>query len=222
MNENHSTTNPPVAYNNCADVGGPFYHGTRAVLEAGTHLVPGHGSNFQQGRVSNHLCFTTLVETAAWGAKLAAALGGSGERGHIYVVEPLGPFEDDPKVSNKRFPGNPTRYPLRVVAELETWQGHAPEVLSGSWITSHSSGSRTSTSSRTKRSGDGSTRGSGKRLVHVEEQCADPGDTEALEPLRVHVAVRAGGVLVSEEVDPACRPDPKGPSLGKSSGATWP
>lgn len=136
MDESSSDSNPPVTYDTCADVGGPFYHGTKSVLEAGTHLVPGHGSNFQQGRVSNHLYFTTLVETAAWGAELAAALGGSGERGHIYVVEPVGSFEDDPNVTNKRFPGNPTRsyrtrHPLRVVAEVETWQGHAPEVLRG-------------------------------------------------------------------------------------------
>lgn len=86
--------------------------------------------------MSNHLYFTTLVETATWGAELASALGGSGERGHIYIVEPQGPFEDDPNVTNKRFPGNPTRsyrtrHPLRVVAEVETWQGHPPEVLRG-------------------------------------------------------------------------------------------
>ncbi|MDP9207611.1 MAG: NAD(+)--rifampin ADP-ribosyltransferase, partial [Actinomycetota bacterium] len=96
----------------------------------------GYGSNFQQGRVSNNIYFTALAETAAWGAELATAMAGSGERGHIYVVEPMGPFEDDPNVTNKRFPGNPTqsyrtRHPLRVAAELDSWQGHAPEVLKG-------------------------------------------------------------------------------------------
>jgi Rifampin ADP-ribosyl transferase len=119
-----------------AHVAGPYYHGTKAALEAGDELVPGHGSNFQEGRVSNHVYFTALVDTAAWGAELATALAGSGERGRIYVVEPLGPFEDDPNVTDKRFPGNPTRSyrtrsPLRVVGELHDWQGHEPEVLQG-------------------------------------------------------------------------------------------
>ncbi|RMB62155.1 NAD(+)--rifampin ADP-ribosyltransferase [Tessaracoccus antarcticus] len=123
-----------VTYDNCVHVEGPFYHGTKSVLETGCELVPGYGSNFQRGRVSNHIYFTALVETAAWGAELASALGNSGDRGRIYVVEPLGAFEDDPNVTNKRFPGNPTmsyrtRHSLRVLAELETWQGHAPEVL---------------------------------------------------------------------------------------------
>ena len=135
MGENLSTPTP-VTYDRCAHIEGPFYHGTKSALEAGAELVPGYGSNFQQDRVSNNIYFTALVETAAWGAELATALAGSGERGYIYVVEPMGPFEDDPNVTNKRFPGNPTqsyrtRHPLRVVAELESWQGHAPEVLKG-------------------------------------------------------------------------------------------
>jgi hypothetical protein len=124
----------PVTYERCDHVGGPFFHGTRAALEVGNELVPGFGSNFQAGRVSNNVYFTGLVDTAAWGAELATALAGSGERGRIYVVEPLGPFEDDPNVTGKRFPGNPTqsyrtRHPLRVVGELDSWEGHAPEVL---------------------------------------------------------------------------------------------
>lgn len=130
----HPGTHTPVTVDNCTQVEGPFYHGTKAVLEVGAELVPGRGSNFQQGRVSNHLYFTTLVETAAWGAQLAAALAGSSERGHIYVVEPGGPFEDDPNVTNKRFPGNPTRsyrtrHTLRVVAEHEAWEGHSREAV---------------------------------------------------------------------------------------------
>jgi rifampin ADP-ribosyltransferase len=133
MGEN-SSTHVPVTYEHCEHVRGPFYHGTRSALEAGDELVPGHGSNFQEGRVSNHVYFTALVDTAAWGAELATALADSGERGRIYVVEPLGPFEDDPNVTNKRFPGNPTqsyrtRDPLRVVGEVVDWQGHEPEVL---------------------------------------------------------------------------------------------
>jgi hypothetical protein len=127
-------THVPVTYEDCAHVPGPFFHGTRFSLGIGDELVPGRGSNFQAGRVSNHIYFTALVDTAAYGAELATALAGSPERGHIYVVEPLGPFEDDPNVTNKRFPGNPTqsyrsRDPLRVVAEVDGWEGHEPEVL---------------------------------------------------------------------------------------------
>ncbi len=130
----HPSEHTPVTYDSCSHIEGPFYHGTKATIEAAAELVPGYGSNFQQGRVSNNIYFTALVETAAWGAELATALAGSGERGHIYVVELMGPFEDDPNVTNKRFSGNPTqsyrtRHPLRVVAELESWPGHAPEVL---------------------------------------------------------------------------------------------
>jgi hypothetical protein len=131
-----SGTHVPVTYERYEHVGGPFYHGTKAVLEVGAELVPGFGSNFQQGRVSNNIYFTAVVETAAWGAELATALAGSSERGRIYVVQPLGPFEDDPNVTNKKFPGNPTqsyrtRHPLRVVGELDSWKGHDPEVLKG-------------------------------------------------------------------------------------------
>lgn len=126
----------PVTFDCCDQIEGPFYHGTKFTFEVGEKLVPGHGSNFHEGRVSNNIYFAALVETAVWGAELAAALAGSGERGHIYVVEPTGPFEDDPNVTNKRFPGNitqsyRTRQPLRVVGEVETWEGHAPEALQG-------------------------------------------------------------------------------------------
>lgn len=124
----------PATYEDCAHVAGPFFHGTRARLAAGDELVPGRGSTFQAGRRSNHVYFTTLVDTAAWGAELASALAGTGERGHVYQVEPLGPFEDDPNVTDKRLPGNPTRSfrsrrPLRVVREVDDWPGHPPEVL---------------------------------------------------------------------------------------------
>jgi rifampin ADP-ribosylating transferase len=131
-----SSTHVPVTYERCEHIGGPFFHGTKSLLEVGDELVPGYGSNFQEGRVSNHIYFTALVDTAAWGAELATALAGSGERGRIYVVEPLGPFEDDPNVTDKRFPGNVTQsyrthHPLRVVGEVDGWEGHDPEVLKG-------------------------------------------------------------------------------------------
>ena len=127
-------TRVAVTYDRCDHVAGPFFHGTRACFEVGDELVPGHGSNFQQGRVSNNVYFTARLETAVWGAELATALAGTGERGHVYVVAPEGPFEDDPNVTDKRFPGNPTesyrtRSPLRVVGEVTDWPGHPPEVL---------------------------------------------------------------------------------------------
>jgi hypothetical protein len=126
----------PVTYDRCDHVKGPFYHGTKSTFDVGDELVPGHGSNFHEGRVSNNVYFAGLLETAVWGAELATALGGHGDRGHVYVVEPTGPFEDDPNVTNKKFPGNitqsyRTRDPLRVISEVEAWEGHAPEVLNG-------------------------------------------------------------------------------------------
>lgn len=125
-----------VTFEHCSHVEGPFLHGTKALLSPGDELVAGYGSNFQEGRISNNIYFTSLESTAAWGAQLAMALAELDGRGHIYVVEPLGPFEDDPNVTNKRFQGNPTRsyrtpHALRVVAELEDWQEHPAEVLQG-------------------------------------------------------------------------------------------
>jgi hypothetical protein len=135
MSENNDTR-VPVTYDHCEHVPGPFFHGTKSVLAVGDELIAGYGSNFQQGRVSNNIYFTALVPTAAWGAQLAAALTGHTGRGHIYVVEPVGPFEDDPNVTDKKFPGNPTesyrtRHPLRVVRELDSWEPHSQEALDG-------------------------------------------------------------------------------------------
>lgn len=126
----------PVTFDRCDHIEGPFFHGTKSSLEVGDQLAPGYGSNFQDGRVSNNISFAALVETAVWGAELATALARSSERGHVYAVVPLGPFEDDPNVTNKKFPGNVTqsyrsRHPLRVVGEVESWEGHAPGVLQG-------------------------------------------------------------------------------------------
>jgi hypothetical protein len=124
----------PVTFQSCDHVTGPFFHGTRVAFGAGDEIVPGHGSNYHDGRVSNHVYFSVLLEPAVWGAELAVALSDDGGAEHIYVVEPTGPFEDDPNVTNKRFPGNVTqsyrtRHPMRIVREVETWDGHAPDVL---------------------------------------------------------------------------------------------
>ena len=129
-----SSDHDPVTFDRCDHVEGPFFHGTKAVVDVGDHLVPGHLSNFYEDRVANHVYFAALLEPAVWAAELAAALGRMGERGRVYVVEPTGPFEDDPNVTNKRFPGNVTRsyrtrHPVRVVDEVHEWEGHAPEAL---------------------------------------------------------------------------------------------
>lgn len=125
----------PVTFDSCDHVTGPFFHGTLVAFDIGDRLVPGHGSNYHDGRIANHVYFSALLEPAVWAAELATALAGSEERGRIYVVEPTGPFEDDPNVTDKRFPGNVTRsyrtrHPVRVVDEVITWEGHAPDVLS--------------------------------------------------------------------------------------------
>jgi rifampin ADP-ribosylating transferase len=109
---------------------GVHLHGTKADLGAGELLVPGRKSNYADGRSMNHVYFTATLDAAVWGAELASGEG----RGRIYLVEPTGPFEDDPNLTDKRFPGNPTlsfrsRAPVRVVGELTDWVGHSAEQL---------------------------------------------------------------------------------------------
>ncbi|MDR1432221.1 MAG: NAD(+)--rifampin ADP-ribosyltransferase [Propionibacteriaceae bacterium] len=109
---------------------GPFYHGTRAALRTGELIKLGRHSNFGQGHRANFAYFTATMDAATWGAELA--LGGG--PGRIYIVEPTGPFEDDPNLTDKKYPGNPTRSyrtrePLRVTGEVADWQPHPPEAL---------------------------------------------------------------------------------------------
>lgn len=109
---------------------GPFFHGTKADLQPGDLLTAGFRSNYRPEVVMNHIYFTALRDGAGLAAELAA---GDGEP-RVYLVEPTGAFEDDPNVTDKKFPGNPTRSyrstdPLRVVAELEDWTRLAPEAL---------------------------------------------------------------------------------------------
>lgn len=109
---------------------GPFFHGTKADLHAGDLLSAGRRSNYRAGIVMNHVYFTALVGPAALAAELAA--GDAAPR--VYVVEPAGDFENDPNVTDKRFPGNPTRSyrsrePVRVVEEVRDWPRLTPEEL---------------------------------------------------------------------------------------------
>jgi len=106
-----------------------FYHGTKADLQVGDLISPGFGSNFVE-RALNHIYFSATLEAATWGAELAKGEGG----GRIYVVEPTGAFEDDPNLTDKKFPVNVTASyrslkPLRVTGEVEDWIGHTPEEL---------------------------------------------------------------------------------------------
>lgn len=109
---------------------GVYLHGTKADLAPGDMLMPGRESNFEDGRIMTHVYFTATLDAAVWGAELASGDG----RERIYIVEPIGEFENDPNLTDKRFPGNPTqsfrsREPLRVVGELVDWVGHSPEKL---------------------------------------------------------------------------------------------
>lgn len=109
---------------------GPFYHGTKVDFKVGDLLSPGYKSNYGEGKVANFVYFTATMDAAIWGAELAAG----DAPGRIYQVEPTGYFEDDPNLTNKKFPGNPTRsyrtaHPLKVIGEVLDWQGHAPEDL---------------------------------------------------------------------------------------------
>ena len=109
---------------------GPFYHGTRADLKVGDLLRAGSISNYQQEVIMNHIYFTALVN----GAGLAAALAKGDGRERVYIVEPTGSFENDPNVTDKKFPGNPTRSyrsqaPLKIVGEITDWVRQTPEEL---------------------------------------------------------------------------------------------
>ena len=101
---------------------GPFYHGTKADLQVGDLLTAGFRSNYRPEMIMNHIYFTALVN----GAGLAAALAQGDGAERVYIVEPTGPFENDPNVTDKKFPGNPTRSyrsgaPLRIVGEVTEW-----------------------------------------------------------------------------------------------------
>ena len=110
---------------------GPFYHGTKADLRIGDLLTPGFRSNYRPEIVMNHIYFTA---SGPDGAGLAAVLAQGDGEPRVYIVEPTGPFEDDPNVTDKKFPGNPTRsyrsaHPLRIVGEVTEWRRLTAEEL---------------------------------------------------------------------------------------------
>ena len=121
-------TNEPTR--SAADDPGPFFHGTKAELQPDDLLAPGYGSNYGVRQKANFIYMTATLDAATWGAELAVGNG----PGRIYEVVPTGPFEDDPNLTDQRFPGNPTRSyrtreALRVVGEVEDWAPHSAEEL---------------------------------------------------------------------------------------------
>lgn len=109
---------------------GPFFHGTKADLRPGDLLTAGFRSNYDDSVVMNHIYFTALSKGAGLAAEMAKGQG----RQRVYIVEPTGDFENDPNVTDKKFPGNPTRsyrsaLPLRIIGELESWELYDPEFV---------------------------------------------------------------------------------------------
>lgn len=109
---------------------GPFYHGTRADLGVGDLLSAGFSSNYGVRKAAPWIYFSATLEAAIWGAELAEGAG----RQRIYIVAPTGEWFDDPNLTDRKFPGNPTRSyrsqsPLRIIGEVVEWQGHTPEQL---------------------------------------------------------------------------------------------
>jgi rifampin ADP-ribosylating transferase len=107
-----------------------YYHGTKAELEVGDLIEPGYVSNYGSRKQAAFVYLSATLDAAIWGAELAVGAG----RGRVYIVEPTGPIEDDPNLTDKRFPGNPTksyrsRNPFRVIGEATEWTGHSPEQL---------------------------------------------------------------------------------------------
>ena len=108
----------------------PYYHGTKIDRKAGDLIGPGYASNYGTRRKANHIYFSATLEAATWGAELAQGEGPP----RIYIVEPMGAWTDDPNLTDRKFPGNPTKSyrskePVRVVSEVNEWTPHTPEQL---------------------------------------------------------------------------------------------
>lgn len=107
-----------------------FYHGTKADMKPGDLIEPGLNSNYGTRKKAKYIYLTATLDAAIWGAELSRGEGWE----RIYIVEPTGAIEDDPNLTDKKFPGNPTKsyrsqYPFRVTGEVRDWQGHFPEQL---------------------------------------------------------------------------------------------
>ncbi len=107
-----------------------FYHGTKANLKPGDLISAGFHSNYGKRNKANYVYLTETMDAAVWGAELGLGEG----NGRIYIVEPTGPIEDDPNLTDKKYPGNPTKSyrskdPLKIIGEIKDWQGHTPEQL---------------------------------------------------------------------------------------------
>lgn len=107
-----------------------FYHGTKASLKTGDFIETGYHSNYGKRKKAKYIYITATLDAAIWGAELASGEG----RERIYIVEPTGAIEDDPNLTDKKFPGNPTKsfrskYSIKVVGEIMDWHGHSPDQL---------------------------------------------------------------------------------------------
>jgi rifampin ADP-ribosylating transferase len=128
----HQADFTPVGVRKDVQDPGPFYHGTKADLKIGDLLTAGYSSNYGADKKANFVYLTAMLDGAVLAAELAAGEGG----GRVYIVEPAGAIDDDPNVTDMKFPGNPTksyrtREPLRIAGEVKGWQGHSPELLQG-------------------------------------------------------------------------------------------
>jgi hypothetical protein len=112
------------------DLSQTFYHGTKAELNPGDLIEPGFNSNYGAQKKAKYIYLTATLDAAIWGAELSQGQG----QETIYVVEPTGPIEDDPNLTDKKFPGNPTKsyrsqHPFRIIRKVLNWKGHPPEQL---------------------------------------------------------------------------------------------
>jgi len=128
--EKHQEGFTPVGLRTDVKETGPLYHGTKADLKVGDLIEAGFSSNYGEGKKANFVYLTAFKDGAVLAAELAVGEG----RGRVYIVEPTGSMDDDPNVTDQKFPGNPTksyrsREPLRIIGEILDWEGHAPEML---------------------------------------------------------------------------------------------
>lgn len=125
MQENKKENKPTSAPTPFAQT---YFHGTKAVLKMGSFIEAGLNSNYGQNKIAKYIYLTATLDAAIWGAELASGEG----RERIYLVEPTGAIEDDPNLTDKKFPGNPTKsyrskHPCRIVGEITIWQSHSAE-----------------------------------------------------------------------------------------------